>query len=56
MTYRELRDKLNGLTEDQLDKEVTVMEDNAIAAWYPADYGYPGDNHPLNPTHPVILF
>ena len=40
MTYRELREKLNNLTEDCLDTDVVLFE-SGIQEYYVLDEGHP---------------
>lgn len=55
-TYRDLLEKLQNLTEEQLDMTVTV-EDNYENKCYPAQFDICGENHDsLDNDHPVIRF
>lgn len=56
MTYRELREKLSSLTEEQLDQSVTVQDD-AENECYPAIFDIAGEEHPsLDEDHPLLRF
>ena len=55
MTYKELLEKLQGLTEKQLQSSVTVVN----VRWdeyYPAQFDIVVESSVLDPEHPVILF
>lgn len=56
MTYRELINLLNNMTESQKDCDVTV-EDSCEDECFPAELRICGVDHPsLDNNHPVIYF
>lgn len=55
MTYKDLLEKLQGLSESQLNCNITV-ELGPEDEFYPAEFRISGDeNDVLDPDHPVIF-
>lgn len=56
MTYRELMQAIDKMTEEQKDCTVTI-EDSAEEECYPAELSIAGSEHfSLDENHPVIYF
>jgi len=56
MSYRKLRDKLNGLAEDQLDMDVTIYdaEDDEFYGCYAAKLEINTSDSALDDGHPYL--
>jgi len=54
MTYRELVDKIQELTEEQKDKDITIFN-SAEGEYYPMDVFNINDNDVVENT-PIIVF
>jgi len=56
MSYRQLLNQLQQMTDEQLDCDVTV-EDTAENECYPASIYFAGEEHDsLDENHPIICF
>lgn len=55
MTWRELRDKLNSLTDEQLDTDVTIAD--ASGEFHPMDsFAITDETDVLDAGHPYIFY
>ena len=55
MTYRELRDRINELTEDELNLSASVFVEDLNEYWTITDTNKAAGDDVLDPNHPILI-